>query len=107
MGVEVWRIVGVSVAGASLPQPVSRRAAIDRHIARGCHLNLPVRVSNTIFPTSVHYVRIRMVRITGGVDSVHPRRNKSLIDGWGPHFARTPKNQTLVDELELERGPQA
>ena len=53
MGVEVWRIVGVSVAGASLPQPVSRRAAIDRHIARACHLNLPVRVSNTIVHTSV------------------------------------------------------
>ena len=48
-GVEVWRIADVSVAGASLPQPVNIRAAIDRHIARGCHLNLPVRVINPIF----------------------------------------------------------
>ena len=31
----------------------------------------------------------------------------SLIDNWGPHFARTPRNQALVDELKIERGPQA
>ena len=30
----------------------------------------------------------------------------SLIDNWEPHFARTPRNQALVDELKIERGPQ-
>ena len=31
---------------------------------------------------------------------------KSLIDSWGPHPARTPETQAIVDELEIERGPQ-
>ena len=30
----------------------------------------------------------------------------SLVDHWGAHFARTPVSQALVDELEIERGPQ-
>ena len=30
----------------------------------------------------------------------------SLIDGWGPHPARTAETQAIVDELEIERGPQ-
>ena len=29
----------------------------------------------------------------------------ALIDNWGPHFARTPRSQALVDELYAERGP--
>ena len=48
MGVEVCPTVGVSVPGASLPQPESRRAAIDKHTARGTHVCLPASVSNTI-----------------------------------------------------------
>ena len=31
---------------------------------------------------------------------------KSPVDAWGPHFARSPETQALVDELEIERGPQ-
>ncbi|AWT60078.1 MAG: D-galactonate dehydratase [Candidatus Moanabacter tarae] len=31
---------------------------------------------------------------------------KSLIDTWGPAPQRTAENQTRVDELEIERGPQ-
>ena len=49
MGVEVCPTVGVSVPGASLPQPESRRAAKDRHTARASHVCLPVRMSNTTF----------------------------------------------------------
>ena len=47
MGVEVCPTVGVSVPGASLPQPESRRATIDKHTARASQIGLRVRVSNT------------------------------------------------------------
>ena len=49
VGVEICRVVGLSVPGGSPPQPVSKTAAIYRHVARGSNVGLPVRVRNTTF----------------------------------------------------------
>ena len=57
VGAEVGRVVGVLAAGASLPQPASRTAAIDTHKARGSHLDMLVRV----IITPLYVPRLRSV----------------------------------------------
>ena len=71
----------MSVAGASLPQLMSRAATTDRPKAKASHLNLLGRMLIGTAIYSLDYVRLQILRITGGVGAVH---NQTTQNGMLP-----------------------